>query len=110
MLADEDVRAWLDISDREIKLFLKDLPQYCRMTPGRFVVSGVVKADPKDDKILAAAKEAGASYIVTEDGHLLDLGNWKGIKIMTREDFRAELDRLGVSELKKPPARWRPKK
>lgn len=56
----------------------------------------ILPADPDDDKVIAAAIEAGASYIVSEDHHLLDLGHWRGIQIMSRDDFTAELDRLGL--------------
>jgi predicted nucleic acid-binding protein len=58
-----------------------------------------VKADPKDDKIIAAAVESGASYIVSQDHHLRDLREYHGIKILSLEDFEVELNRLGV-----PPA------
>ncbi len=53
-------------------------------------------ADADDDMIVAAAVESQARYIVTEDGHLLTLGNYKGIKILSRNSFHNELDRLGV--------------
>ncbi len=42
-----------------------------------------VKGDPKDDAILSTAYEGRADTIVTGDGHLLKLGNFKGIKILT---------------------------
>jgi putative PIN family toxin of toxin-antitoxin system len=43
----------------------------------------VIKADPDDDKVLACAKAANAEIIATGDGHLLDLSEYEGIKIMT---------------------------
>jgi predicted nucleic acid-binding protein len=46
--------------------------------------------------IIAAALESQASYIVSEDKHLLDLKSYHGIKILNRHDFSLELDRLGV--------------
>jgi hypothetical protein len=33
---------------------------------------------------------------VSEDKHLLDLKKYQGIKIMNREQFAVELDRLGM--------------
>jgi hypothetical protein len=42
--------------------------------------------------------EAGASYIVSEDAHVLHIAEYEGIKIMNREQFEAELDRLGVPD------------
>jgi len=49
--------------------------------------------------IIAAAIEANAEYIVSEDKHLLNLRSCRGIAIMNRDEFTAELDRLGVPEV-----------
>src|SRR5260370_1143028 len=90
----ERVRKWLKLPDKDIETFLTRLPIVCLMTLGNVIVEGGVKADPKDDKILAAAKESGAAYIVSEDRHLRNLREWEGTKIMNRVEFAAELDRL----------------
>lgn len=42
-----------------------------------------IRADPADNRVLEAAAEGGASMIVSGDGHLLDLGSWRGIPIRT---------------------------
>ena len=52
--------------------------------------------DPDDDAVIAAALESGASYIVSEDQHLLKFGRYAGITILNRDAFQIELDRLGV--------------
>jgi predicted nucleic acid-binding protein len=39
---------------------------------------------------------AETPYLVSEDKHLLDLKKYQGIKIMNREQFAVELDRLGM--------------
>jgi hypothetical protein len=97
MQTKRSVREWLKVSDEQIDEFLNTV------LPGKTVrllayrqAHGAVPADPKDDKIIAAALEAKASYIVSEDKHLLDLKEYQGIKIMNRAQFEAELDRLGV--------------
>jgi predicted nucleic acid-binding protein len=46
--------------------------------------------------LLATALESGACYIVSEDRHLRDLRQWRNVKIMSRDEFIAELDRLRV--------------
>lgn len=93
----QSLREWLEVSDEGIERFLKNLSTMLgRRVKGKKQLSGVVKADPKDDKIIAAAVEANASYIVSEDPHLLDLQEYEGIRIMSREAFMAELDRLGM--------------
>lgn len=47
----------------------------------------VVKDDPSDDIVLATAIAGQADYIVSGDKHLLDLGEYKGIKIITAAEF-----------------------
>ncbi len=95
------LRKWLQLSDAEIEAFLTDLPTLLgyQLKRRHKRIPRVVTADPDDDKIIATAVAAKATYIVTEDRHLLDLGQYQGIKIMNRADFATELDRLGV-----PPA------
>jgi putative PIN family toxin of toxin-antitoxin system len=73
MMNKQPLRDWMSVTDEEIEVFLNRLPNICRRVPGRRHVHGAVPADPKDDKIIAAALEAGASYIISEDKHLLDL-------------------------------------
>ena len=95
----QSLRKWLDVSDEQITRFVdQDLPGKLRWVPGVRQAHGAVPADPKDDIIIAAALEAGAAYIISEDKHLLDLGQYQGIQIMNRQQFEAELDRLGVPE------------
>ncbi len=47
----------------------------------------IVKKDPDDDKIIECAVSCNADYIVTGDRHLLDLKEYKGIKIVTAKQF-----------------------
>ena len=50
-------------------------------------VPKVIKDDPKDDAILACADASRAQYIVSGDQHLLKLGRYRGIKIVTPREF-----------------------
>lgn len=54
------------------------------------IVDTVVVADPSDDIFLACANAAGAKYLVTGDRHLLNVQNWRGIQIVTVNDFLEE--------------------
>lgn len=99
MLTSQSLRKWLEAPDEEILDFLDGLPTDCTIVPGLFNAHGAVPADPKDDKIVAAAIEAKADYIVSEDKHLLNLRAYQGIPIMNRTEFAAELDRLGILEV-----------
>ncbi|MEX2120452.1 MAG: putative toxin-antitoxin system toxin component, PIN family [Pirellulales bacterium] len=99
LLTKEPLRKWLKLSDEEIERFVQQLPSLLgRTLKGTLHLHGVVPADPKDDAIIAAAVEAGASYIISEDAHVLSVGAYEGIKIMNRAQFEAELDRLGVPD------------
>ena len=59
------------------------------VVPPRIVVPRL--ADPKDHHVIAAAVAAEADFIVTGDRHLLELGSYEGLRIMTPAEF---LDRL----------------
>lgn len=47
----------------------------------------VVKEDPDDNKILECAMASKADYIVSGDKHLLALGSFRGIKIISARQF-----------------------
>ncbi|NMC51941.1 putative toxin-antitoxin system toxin component, PIN family [Candidatus Kuenenbacteria bacterium] len=47
----------------------------------------VVKYDRDDNKFFACAEEAGAEYIVSNDMHLIEVGEYKGIRAMKPKDF-----------------------
>ena len=47
----------------------------------------IIKDDPDDDKFLACALAARAEYIVSGDQHLLSLGSYKSISIVTVKEF-----------------------
>jgi putative PIN family toxin of toxin-antitoxin system len=48
-----------------------------------------VVEDESDNRVLEAAVAAGADYIVSGDGHLLTLGTFQGIPILTPAAFVA---------------------
>jgi len=50
-------------------------------------VVNVIKDDPDDNKFLACALAAKAEYIVSGDQHLLSLGRYGSILIVTVKDF-----------------------
>jgi putative PIN family toxin of toxin-antitoxin system len=91
------IRRWLRMPNADLEQFILDLPTLLTITPGLQLAPGSCPADPKDDKIIGAALEAGAAYIVTEDHHLLALRVYLGIQILNRQQFAYELDRLGIA-------------
>jgi len=58
--------------------------------------SDVIRLDPADNRVLEAALEGQADYVVTGDRHLLDLGRHGGIAIVAPARFVAIIaTRLG---------------
>jgi len=47
----------------------------------------VIAQDPSDNKFLELAKEGKADYILSGDNHLLDLKTFRGIQIITPNEF-----------------------
>src|SRR3989338_5548393 len=50
----------------------------------------IIKDGPDDNKVIECAVESSSDYIVTYDGHLLKLKDYKGIKIMKPEEILKE--------------------
>ncbi len=72
-----------ELIDKLILLLEKD----ALLVPGLSNVSGAVPEDPSDEIFLSAALDAGAQFIVSGDRHLLDLGEFRGIPILTVQEF-----------------------
>lgn len=51
-----------------------------------------IKKDPEDNRVLECAQGAQADYIVSGDKHLLEIEDFKEIKIVTPEKFLDILD------------------
>jgi putative PIN family toxin of toxin-antitoxin system len=51
----------------------------------------LVAADPDDDIFLRCAAVANAEYLISGDSHLLALGQYAGIPIVTIRDFFAQV-------------------
>jgi uncharacterized protein len=67
-------------------LWLEDLVVLADFVPDPSQVSGVSK-DPDDDKYLAAAIAGGAPLVVSGDPHLLAVGEYEGVRIVTPRAF-----------------------
>lgn len=52
----------------------------------------VIERDLDDNRILECAVEGNANYIISGDRHLLDLGRYRGIEIITTSEFLALLE------------------
>ena len=78
--ADPKIRRYVDRSDITNFLALISSVATFVQVRSRF---RVVKGDPDDDKVVRAAYDGRASYIVSGDRHLLKIKKAKGIRIVT---------------------------
>lgn len=62
------------------------------LVPGLANACGTIPDDPDDEKFLACAIDAGADLIVSGDQHLLALGAYRDIPILTPHDFLQQVD------------------
>lgn len=67
-------------------LWMEDLVVLADLVPDPSPVSGVSK-DPDDDKYLAAAIAGRAPLVVSGDPHLLMVGEYEGVRIVTPRAF-----------------------
>lgn len=75
------IRNRYGIGDEDIEALIELLAARGIIAEGQQTVS--VVQDPGDNMVLACAREASASLIITGDSHLLDLKSWEGICIVT---------------------------
>lgn len=51
-----------------------------------------VVEDEEDNKILASGMAAGVDYLITSDWHLLKIGQYEGVKMISPQGFWAEYE------------------
>ena len=86
VLAYPKIRTRLRYSDDQIKRYLLLLRKHALYVQELPPLT-VVEADPDDDKFLALAVASGATVVVSGDGHLLDLGAYADIVILSPAAF-----------------------
>ncbi len=91
-----EVRPYLRLASVEIDELLGDLHEYATVVAPSRTLEVVVR-DPDDNRVLEAAVEAQADYIVTGDQDLLALGSFEGTEIVTPVRFVAVLS-AGAAE------------
>jgi len=73
-------------TEKERYQFVEDLARICIFTPGSLQLKQAVK-HTQDHKFLVAAIEGKADYVVSGDRHLRDLGAYRGVKIVSANEF-----------------------
>jgi putative PIN family toxin of toxin-antitoxin system len=72
------------LGERDVLDFLEALSTRAKIVRTRSRLR-IIREDPEDNSILAAAYDGRADYIVSGDRHLLGLREFEGIKIVTVE-------------------------
>ena len=82
-----------NLSNEDIDAFMQNLREVSKVVSVTKQVE-VIKDDPDDDKFLACALEANADYIISGDTHLIKLGVYQDIPILTPTKFSEILARV----------------
>ena len=77
---------------KKIDDFLKKTVRVSIITSGKMKVEAI-KDDPEDNKYLAAAAEGKADFIISGDHHLIELGIFQGIRILSPSMFLKLLEK-----------------
>lgn len=87
----EKLQAKLEFTDEQISEVLADLLGFLALVEISNTLR-FISADPDDDKVLECAVAAGAAYIISGDRrHVLPLGIYQGIAIVSAADFLAHV-------------------
>jgi len=85
------IRKKYPLGDEEIEQTITLLEHDALLVAGESNVDGSVSDDPKDEMFLACALDGQADLIVSGDHHLLGLGIYRDIPIMTARWFLEQL-------------------
>ncbi|HEX3941384.1 MAG TPA: putative toxin-antitoxin system toxin component, PIN family, partial [Acidobacteriaceae bacterium] len=83
---DEKLREKFEISPKDTHLIRIRLEASAVIVTPDFSLA-VIEDDPDDDRVLECAVAGKADYIVSGDRHLVKLGSYRGIPIMTARQF-----------------------
>ena len=78
-----EIKSYFSLTDNQVQNVLKSLEN---VTSGTTEIH-IVKDDPDDDKLIAAAIEGSATHIISGDQHLLKLNTYQNIPILTAREF-----------------------
>ena len=84
----EILRRDFNFSDEEISEIMEKVLAFVTLVSPQTKIKAV-KDDPDDDKIIECALESQSKYIITYDKHLLNLKEFRGIRVIKPEEARA---------------------
>lgn len=85
------IRKKYPLSDEEIDQLISLLEHDALLVSGSADVTASLPADPQDEMFLACALDGGVDVIISGDHHLLDLGVYQDIPIITARLFLEQL-------------------
>jgi putative PIN family toxin of toxin-antitoxin system len=83
---EEKLREKFGVSQEDVRLLRARLESVSQVVEPRERLS-VIADDPDDDRVLECALAGEAEFIVSGDRHLLKLGGYQGISIITVRQF-----------------------
>jgi len=87
ILTYERIRKKYHYTDDEVLEYLETLRVVAKQVLEKLPKIRVIERDPKDDPVLACALKVKADYIVSKDNHLKDLKEYRGIRIVSSQEF-----------------------
>ncbi len=87
LLTYERIRKKYHYTDDEVLEYLETLRVVAKQVFEKLPKIRVIEKDPKDDPILACALKVRVDYIVSKDNHLRDLKEYRGIRIISSQEF-----------------------
>jgi len=81
------IRRRYPYSDQDVRDFIEALREVSEEVFTCCPEVRVVEEDPKDDIVLACGVKAKADYIVSKDQHLVSLREYRGIKLVSTDEF-----------------------
>jgi len=84
----EDERLATRLRPGALEILLRALTENAEVIAGELELQGVTE-DPDDDMVVACAVEGDAAYIITRDQHLLTMGTYRDILVVSPEEFVA---------------------
>jgi putative PIN family toxin of toxin-antitoxin system len=84
----EDERLASCLRPGALEVLLRALTENAEVVTGELELPGVTE-DPDDDMVVACAVEGNAAYIITRDQHLLRMGTYRDIVVVSPEEFVA---------------------
>jgi uncharacterized protein len=96
LLSKPSIRRYADYADDDVRAYIAWLLSVAELVEDDLPELRAVPDDPDDDLVVATAVVAKADYLVTGDReHLLPLGSYQGIQIITPRQL---LELLGYEE------------